>query len=73
VDWLATTFTLRKLDGSVIATLHRPFFNFTDRWRVNVFKPDAVDPRLLVIIAAYKTSVDNDRNAAAAASSSSRH
>ncbi|MBI3298409.1 MAG: hypothetical protein HYZ75_09620 [Elusimicrobia bacterium] len=65
-EWFNTDITLRALDGRVVATLHRPRLTWrpTDRWQVAVKDPGAVDKRLLSMIAAYKTSVDNDRESA---------
>lgn len=65
VDWISTSVTLRKPGGSVIATLERPWLNLlSDTWTVKLHDRAAVDARLIVMIAAYKTSVDNDRRAA---------
>lgn len=62
VDWISTDVTIRRPDGRVIAALHRPWFNFlSDNWAVKISDHSAVDSRLIVMIAAYKTSVDNDR------------
>lgn len=62
VDWISTDLTIRRPDGRVIATLHRPWLNIlSDKWTVKIADHAAVDSRLIVIIAAYKTSVDNDR------------
>ena len=64
VDWISTSVTLSKPNGGVIATLKRPWLNIlADSWTVKVADKSAVDPRLIVMIAAYKTSVDNDRRA----------
>lgn len=64
VDWISTSVTLRKPDGAVVATLERPWLNIlSDTWTVKLRDRTAVDPRLIVMIAAYKTSVDNDRRA----------
>ena len=62
VDWLATSFTLKDDWGAVVATIERPMFNwFGDNWTINIVNNDVVDPRVLVMIGAYKTSVDNQR------------
>ena len=64
VDWISTSVTLTKPNGGLIATLKRPWLNIlADSWTVKVSDKTAVDPRLIVMIAAYKTSVDNDRRA----------
>jgi hypothetical protein len=45
-----------------VATIDRPAFNWvSDKWAVSIKNRDAVDPRIIVIIGAYKTAVDNDR------------
>jgi len=62
VEWISTDVVLRKPDGRTIAELHRPWLNIlSDNWEVKIRDHQAVDARLLVMIAAYKTSVDNDR------------
>ncbi|HAZ08310.1 MAG TPA: hypothetical protein DCZ01_07285 [Elusimicrobia bacterium] len=62
VDWISTDLTIRRPDGRTVATLHRPWLNiFSDNWTVKIADHAAVDSRLIVMIAAYKTSVDNDR------------
>lgn len=64
VEWVSTNLTLRRPDGATIAELHRPWLNvLSDNWTVTIRDHAAVDPRLIVLIAAYKTSVDNDRRA----------
>jgi uncharacterized protein YxjI len=62
VEWISTSLTLRRPDGSVIAELHRPWLNIlSDNWDIKIRDHAAVDARVIVLIAAYKTSVDNDR------------
>jgi hypothetical protein len=65
VDWICTSMTLTKPRGGGVATLDRRWLNIlSDSWTVKVQDASAADPRLIVMIAAYKTSVDNDRRAA---------
>ena len=65
MEWLSTDVVLRSENGGLIAELHRPWLNLiADKWTVSVQDPRAVDSRLIVMIAAYKTSVDNDRRRA---------
>lgn len=65
VDWISTSVTLTKPGGGAVASLDRRWLNvFSDSWTVKIQDPAAVDARLVVMIAAYKTSVDNDRRAA---------
>ena len=70
VEWLSTQITMRAPDGRVVAEVRRGFkenlFRFTDRWDVTIRDPKAVDPRLVVMIGVYKSSVDNDRRKKAA-------
>ncbi|HBL17263.1 MAG TPA: hypothetical protein DD417_11100 [Elusimicrobia bacterium] len=77
LDWLSTEFTLRTPSGAVVAQIRRDFmgnlFRVTDKWDATVREPKAVDPRLLVMIAAYKTSVDNDRRREEASKKSKRN
>lgn len=68
MDWISTSVTLRTPAGGAVATLRRSWLNlFSDTWTVKVSNAAAVDSRLFVMIAAYKTSVDNDRRSEAAA------
>ena len=61
VDIVATSFTLKDPSGKKIATLKRSMFSlFGDNWNVKVYNHDILDPRILVMIGAYKTSTDND-------------
>ena len=56
---------LRDPSGRVVAEVRRGFkenlLRLTDRWDVSIRDPKAVDARMVVMIAAYKSSVDNDR------------
>lgn len=62
-EWLATDIVLYDNSRNVVATLHRPAINWTgDTWNVSIKDRSAVDIRLLVMIGAYKTAVDNDRD-----------
>ncbi len=64
-DFISTEIVLRDPSGRVVATVRRDaganLFRLTDRWDVTISDPAAVDSRLLVVIAAYKTAVDNER------------
>ena len=65
VEWLSTEIVLRDPSGRVIAEVRRGFkenlLRLTDRWDVSIRDPKAVDARMIVMIAAYKSAVDNDR------------
>ncbi|MCX5797486.1 MAG: hypothetical protein NTY77_18495 [Elusimicrobia bacterium] len=62
VDWLGTKVEITDPQGRRVATLERPWINFfSDHWDVKVYQPNAVDSRVMIMIAAYKTSVDNAR------------
>ncbi|MBI4348282.1 MAG: hypothetical protein HY553_15685 [Elusimicrobia bacterium] len=65
IELFSTEITLKRPDGRAVALLRRGFkenfLRLTDRWDVTVQDASAVDPRMLVMIAAFKTSVDNDR------------
>jgi len=64
VDWVGTSFTLRDGRGRKVASLERPWINLlSDSWDVTIHDSKAVDPRMIVMIAAFKTSVDNARRA----------
>lgn len=61
VDWIGTEVTLTA-GGRQIAKLKRPWLQWlSDTWEVEVNDAKAADSRLIVMIAAYKTSVDNAR------------
>ena len=65
VEWLGTSITLTGNDGKTIAVVHRPAINLvSDTWKISVKETNRVDSRVLVMIAAFKTAVDNDREAA---------
>ena len=62
VDWIGTKLAISDKQGRLVAVIERPWINFfSDHWTVKVRDPQAVDSRLMVMIAAYKTSVDNAR------------
>ncbi|MBI4676007.1 MAG: hypothetical protein HY748_00300 [Elusimicrobia bacterium] len=76
VEWLSTEMVLRQPDGRVVAEVRRGFkenlLRFTDRWDVTIRDPKAVDPRLIVMIGVFKSSVDNDRRKKASEDSGKR-
>ena len=60
----STNIAVRDRSGRVVATLNRPAINWiSDNWAVSIVPNGAIDPRVLVMIPAFKTSVDNDRRA----------
>jgi uncharacterized protein YxjI len=65
VQILSTEFSLYDGHGreaaSVRRSLLRNFYRLTDRWDVIVRDHSVVDTRLAVMIAAYKSSMDNER------------
>ena len=62
VEWISTFLEMTKPTGEQVATMQRPWLSIpTDRWTIKIVDKTAVDPRLIVMIAAYKTSVDNAR------------
>jgi uncharacterized protein YxjI len=68
-EWIDTDITLNAPDGKVVAKLHRGWFTkFGDSWTVDVTDP-RVDPRLAVMIAAFKTAADNDKSHSGSSSS----
>jgi uncharacterized protein YxjI len=72
-DFFATTFNLTGNDGHAIATIHRPAFNwFGDNWDVTIQDNSTVDPRLVLMIPAFKTSADNAKKSSNSSSSSSK-
>ena len=63
VDWVSTSFTIKDKDGRTLLKMDRPWMSFpADRWSVRLYDSEIVDPRLSLMIAAYKSSVDNDRS-----------
>ena len=40
-----------------IYTLKRPMINITDKWEAHI--KDSIDPRLFVMVPAFKTEADN--------------
>ena len=60
LEFLSTDILLKSSSGVVMAELHRSWFRlFGDRWTVDIRDP-RVDPRLTLMIAAFKTGADND-------------
>ncbi len=69
LDLFSTEVTLRAPDGRVVAEVRRGFkrnlMRVYDLWDVKIKDASIVDPRMLVFIPAYKTTVDNSRRRAA--------
>ncbi|MDB5038845.1 MAG: hypothetical protein JWQ35_2373 [Bacteriovoracaceae bacterium] len=64
-EWLETEFNLTSSSGEDLAHLHRGAWSWPkDNWAIEIYQKDKLDPRVLLMIAAYKTSVDNDRRKA---------
>ncbi|MBU6453935.1 MAG: hypothetical protein KGS72_19305 [Cyanobacteria bacterium REEB67] len=63
-EFWSTTFDLTANDGHLIATIHRNAWNWMgDNWTVTIKDSTTVDPRIEVMIAAFKTSADEDQKA----------
>lgn len=70
IDFLSTDFYITTKDGKSVARIHRPMINLIrDSWTVDLTDKVSIDPRLVLMIAAYKTSTDNDRAAESSSSS----
>ena len=64
-EFFSTTFEMTANDGHVIATMHRPAFNWSgDDWEVTIKDSSVVDPRMELMIAAFKTTADNAKKKA---------
>lgn len=57
-----TVFTQKDKKKEEIMKMTRPMLNLvTDAWTVKISKEGVVDPRILVMIPAFKTSADNEQ------------
>jgi uncharacterized protein YxjI len=64
VDWISTEFNLYDARRNNLAKIKRPWINFlSDKWTIDIYSPQAIDPRILVLIGAFKTHIDNKRRA----------
>jgi len=64
-EWFSTNFELKANDGHVVAEVHRNYWNWTgDTWTVTISDATTVDPRVEVMIAAFKTHADNAKKKA---------
>ena len=71
VEFFGTDVTISSPAGEVLVTISRPAVNWvSDTWNVSIKKPGVIDPRMVVVIGAYKTAVDNERAAESDDSSS---
>ncbi|MFP5386489.1 MAG: hypothetical protein ACLGHN_10450 [Bacteriovoracia bacterium] len=62
VELLATQLIVKSKKGELLMTIKRPMINvLTDTWTVNIVKKDAIDPRIMTMMPAFKTSADNRR------------
>jgi uncharacterized protein YxjI len=60
-EMFSTDISIRGKDGKEIVRMHRSIFNLTgDTWQVEILKQDVIDSRIIVMIPAYKTSVDDE-------------
>ncbi len=63
-DWITTDFRIHDKSGRLVAHMHRGWLNIlSDHWDVDLADQKALDSRVVVMIAAYKTAVDNERRA----------
>ena len=44
-----------------MAKLHRSWIRVTDKWSIDIYDHDVVDPRLLVMLGTFKTDADNKK------------
>lgn len=64
LELLATSIVVKSPTGEPIMELSRPIFNFiTDVWTVRILKANVIDPRIMIMIPAFKTSADNRERA----------
>lgn len=62
VEFWVTTIKIKDPKGNIIFTLKRGLFNiFTDDWSVEKNKEKAIDDRIVVFIAAFKTISDQEK------------
>lgn len=64
-ELLSTSINLYSPNGDLIAKIHRPngFLTFGfDEWTITIQKPGVIDDRVLILIAAYKTHADNEKD-----------
>jgi uncharacterized protein YxjI len=67
--FFATSFTIKNPEGTLIAEISRPSFNFvTDTWKMDI--SGDIDKRLLIFIPSYKTHADNQSSSSSSTSSS---
>lgn len=68
----STDIAVRGMNGEQLATLHRGWFNWLgDTWTVTSSAGSPVDKRILIMIAAFKSSADSDESSSDSSSSSS--
>jgi hypothetical protein len=58
---IVTKFTIRDHNNRVVAEINKQLLNLTDHWSVDIKNPGAVDPRLLLMIAPFKTDADGKK------------
>ncbi|MCB9025585.1 MAG: hypothetical protein H6625_04645 [Bdellovibrionaceae bacterium] len=62
LEWFGTDITFYDASKRQVSMLSRPYINFfTDEWVLYQGNSHQVDPRIMFFVAAYKTSVDRDR------------
>ncbi len=59
LELFSTKFTLKDKAGNIVIEMKRPAFNLiSDNWDVKVRDSKAIDPRIVVMIPAFKTAAD---------------
>lgn len=62
VEWLQTNFEVHDSKGNWVSSINRPWINWLrDNWTISLNRSGDVDPRILMMIPAYKSAVDADR------------
>lgn len=61
-EFFAPEFIVADLNNEPVMILKRRMFNILiDTWNVEILKKDVVDPRIMTMIPAFKTSADNKK------------
>jgi uncharacterized protein YxjI len=67
LESFSTYFTIKNKQGQEVAEMRRPFINwFSDKWEINIQNSNGIDPRILVMIPAFKTAADAERKSKSA-------
>jgi len=57
-----TEILITDMSGKPVAKLYRPAFQIVDTWQLDIYQKEVVDPRIMLMIPAFKTTIDKSKS-----------